>query len=244
MKLISLTMYCFTLVTSFLTAESLKDPISSLNRFPFTLEKGDHHRGPRGYRGHRGHKGDKGHKGHKGDKGDKGDGVAPAYIGRYYSNGVFDISAPNTIIPLGNLDGGVTPVLLQYVDPTPLIPTADRYVQVLPGGAGTYLLQYSILASLPSPEIPFIGPLTLQLQIDHGSGYDLSMPQDLFEPYTQASLLFPDFFFSGAVEVIVSLQDNDKIHLAMIEAAAGVTIGGGLPPPPRNVCFTMHRINS
>jgi hypothetical protein len=155
---------------------------------------------------------------------------------------VIDISNPGTILTLGNDDGGVSSVLLQYTDVNPSDPTADKFVQVLPGGAGKYLVRFSVLVSV-SPIPLFPSPLDLQLQIDHGSGYVTTMPFDTFEPFRNPNPLLPILFISGSSEVLVSLQDNDKIHIAVEGAPAGATIGGGASLT-RCVDFTMHRVGN
>jgi hypothetical protein len=210
------------------------------------IEKGHHHknrRGSRGRRGRQGHQGDPGKPGATGPTGPQGPGVCPAFLGRYYaSDTVIDISNPGTILTLGNDDGGVSSVLLQYTDVNPSDPTADKFVQVLPGGAGKYLVRFSVLVSVsPAPLFPV--PLNLQLQIDHGSGYITTMPVDSFGPFRNAYLLVPILFLSGSSEVLVSLQDNDKLHIAVVEVPSGATIGGGTPPT-RCVEFTMHRVGN
>jgi hypothetical protein len=263
MRILSIAALCCVLGVPLFSAISSEIAEGQSDESNKVIEKGDHHRGrrgPRGHRGHRGHRGPQGDKGIQGQKGDtgqtgaagatgatgaQGPGAAPAYIGRYFASDVpLDISVPNAILPLGNLDGGINPVLLEYIDTNPAILTEDRYVHVLPGGAGKYLFQYSILASCT--DLGNIAPVGLQLQIAHAPYYvyDTSMPEDLFEPFKFAAS-FPDIgFCSGSVEVIVSLQENDRVHLMVIEAGSGTTIGGGDFPLRKNVAFTMHRIDS
>ena len=74
--------------------------------------------GPRGHRGHRGERGDRGRRGRRGQKGALGPGIAPAYIQRCLAIPDPLFLVPNAIFPLGNLDDGLAPLLLEYVDPT------------------------------------------------------------------------------------------------------------------------------
>lgn len=180
-------------------------------------------------------------RGPTGPIGPTGPGVSPAYIGRFYDGEPLNISRGNAILPLGNSNGGVLPVLLQYTDLNPTDPNADKFVTVLPGGAGKYLVQYSVLVSNNGGTAADSTPLDLQLQIDSGSGYDTSMPFDTFEPIVNTS--FPAItYMSGGVQVLVSLQDNDKLHIAIVGAPNNAFIGGGAFPT-RCVSFTMTRIN-
>ena len=103
------------------------------------MEKSSIFRGQRGHRGPRGNKGERGPRGRCGRRGHQGPGVAPAYIERSLVIPTFFQLVPNSIMPLGNSDTGLTPVLLGYVDPMPSDPFQDRYIHVLPGGAGKTL---------------------------------------------------------------------------------------------------------
>lgn len=203
--------------------------------------------GYQGYQGFQGYQGVQGLagiatpglQGYQGLQGRPGGALLPALIGRYYTDVPFDISTPGTILPLGNLDGGVSPLLLRYFDPSPGVAAADRWVQVLPGGAGTYLLNYSLLAvSIGASPVQ---ALSVQLQVDSGAGYDTSMPEDLFDSNDNAGP-FPFVFYSGSVPIILSVQDNDKIHIAVTGASVPTEVGGGAVPT-RSVAFTMTRIN-
>lgn len=201
------------------------------------------HHCPIGPPGPAGPEGPEGPPGPAGPVGPAGPGVSPAYIGRYYDGEPLDISGGSAILPLGNSDGGVSPVLLLYTDLNPIDPTADKFVTVLPGGAGTYLVQYSVLVSNNGGITPDSTPLDLQLQIDSGSGYDTSMPFDTFEPIASVNAFFPGItYMSGGVQVLVSLQEDDKLHIAVVGAPDNASIGGG-GFPTRSVSFTMTRIN-
>lgn len=192
-----------------------------------------------GSRGPRGHRGPKGHHGHKGP------GIAPAYIGLTRNSlDPLDISAAGSVIPFGTVDLGTSAVLLQYVDPDPTNVMADRYVQVLPKGQGTYLIEYSIssyLREVGTLRFDDESPLVLQLQINRGSGWDTVLPYDLFT-YNRSSHGFSTAV--GSEECIVSLQAKDKVRLVVISALQGTCIGGQFENlAPRDVVFTMHRIN-
>jgi hypothetical protein len=243
MKFFSFVSMCLAIAPALLPADSLYEAVRPNTNGVHLLKKDHCRRGPRGYRGRHGRQGVRGHRGHHGKRGSQGVSVAPAYLGRYYaSETVIDISNEGTILTLGNEDGGVSPLLLQYTDLDPTDPTADKFVQVLPGGAGKYLIQYSVLVSVfPMPS--FSTPLDLQLQIDHGSGYVTTMPLDTFEPFSNPNPQIPGLFISGAVEILVPLQDNDKVHIAVVSAPSGASIGGG-SLSTRCVAFTMHRINT
>lgn len=189
------------------------------------------------------HEPKRGPPGPQGEQGPTGPGVSPAYIGRFYDDAPLDISGGNAILPLGNSDGGVSPVLLLYTDLNPTDPNADKFVTVLPGGAGKYLVQYTVLVSNNGGMAADSTPLDLQLQIDSGSGYDTSMPFDTFEPIPSLNPFFPAItYMRGSVQVLVSLQDNDKVHIAVVGAPDNASIGGGAFPT-RSVSFTMTRIN-
>ena len=197
--------------------------------------------GSRGHKGERGERGRKGERGHRGRKGLHGPGVAPAYIERAEVIAtLFPLMlTSNTVLPLGNLDNGITPVLLEYVDPSPSDTTADRYIHVLPGGAGKYLIEYSFLAQVLPMEIQLLGtpPTEIQLQVAHDGGpYDTTRLLDLF-PGIIVDLTTT---YSGTRTDILDLQDNDKVHIVVLNTDATTTIGG--LPQDRVVNVTMARI--
>lgn len=227
-RLCSLVIFCI-LSTSLFGGDTYQVSQKPSKKMEDSVEK--NHQGPRGHRGLRGHKG------HKGKAGPEG---APAYIGLSWdTNASVDISVHGAIVPLGSLNTGTSAHLLKYVDPDPTNALEDRYVQVLPGGGGTYLIQYSILAVNKCSS----NPILLQVQINRGNGWDTSFPLDAFVPFR---LLQEETArgADGTVKFLISLQDNDKVRIAAFSDNLDSSIGGLLPQSAtRDVAFTLHRID-
>jgi hypothetical protein len=209
--------------------------LASSQAGPYTLEKvttkGNDHRGPRGERGRKGKPGK--------------NVVTPAYIAR--AEIIEEQIAPfhltmDTILPLGNSDTGLTPVLLEYVDPTPTVPTSDRFVRVLPGGAGTYLIEWSItaLSDLSTSTVP----LYTRLEVGNSEGaYDQSRAPDEFFPISSAASS-PVVFSTGTRTDIVTLKEGDQVHIRVVEDPAPDLALQLMDDNARSVNFTMSRIES
>ena len=208
------------------------------------------HQGPQGHPGHRGHEGDRGV---QGPTGDAGKSFIPAYISLSYVAPAIDISPQSSqtpILPLGIIDTTQPPAFLQYVDPDPSNPLADRYIEVLPGGAGVYFAQVSLYAQTPNFEYPYPDqiPLWIQPQFNRGSGWDTSFPFSVFQTvFTQIVHSSNAYFASaGTAQGMVMLNDGDKFRLAVLEASEHLTIGLHALSPllSRDVGFSMKRVDT
>lgn len=222
-------------------------------QYATTIEK-SHHRGPRGPRGHRG---PQGHRGHRGHEGQAGKSVQPAWIGLSF---VGDPITPNTIdispqdntgtviIPFGvNDNPTIPPVLLKYYDADPLSATADRYFQVLPGGGGIYDIQFSMYSRADYNNQDQIN-LLLQPQVNYGSGWEATLPYNVFQTVFVQNTTPPNFFCSaGSAEAIIYLPDNAKFRIVVLTATQGLTIGLTATPlsplQSRDVSITANRID-
>ena len=196
------------------------------------VEKGNNHHEERGRRGKRGKQGK--------------DAVHLAYIERAEIIG--DPNTPffltkDTILPLGNYDTGIKSAHLKYVDPTPTVTTADRYIKVLHKGAGTYLIEWSITA-ISDVDTP-TAPLITRLEIGNSKGvYDQTRAPDLFLPITNAAGVTPVVFSSGTRTDIVSLHKGDRLHIRVVEDPTQDLALRPLPENGWSVSFTMSRIAS
>ena len=208
------------------------------------------HQGPRGHLGHRGHTGDIGVQGATGEAGED---FIPAYISLAYVAPAMDISpisSQTPILPLGIVDTTQPPAFLQYVDADPSNPLADRYIEVLPGGAGVYFAQVSLYAQTPDFEYPYPDqiPLEIQPQFNRGSGWDTSFPFSVFQTvFTQLPHSTNAYFASaGTAQGMVLLKDGDKFRLAVLTASQNLTIGLHAQSAllSRDVGFSMKRVDS
>jgi hypothetical protein len=131
-----------------------------------------------------------------------------------------------SILPLGNNDNSLVPLHLEYVDPNPMDLSQDRYIHVLRGGGGTYLMEYSFLL------IAGDAPMHVQVQVSHNGGpYNTSRAIDIF--ISNPSL------YTGTRTNILSLQEGDRVHLLVMD---GSVIGDPAFALDRVVDVTMARI--
>jgi hypothetical protein len=194
-----------------------------------------HHRGPRGHRGHMA--------------------VVPAYIETIE---VADPQAPfplsvDTIIPLGNTPSGLSPQFLEYVDSDPTSPTADRYIHVLKGGAGKYLIVWSITGTI-FPQVSrqldalYSAPLITRLEVGNDAGvYNMNRSPDdyfLFQDLSGDPEV-PALRSTGTRSDIVTLHEGDRVHLRVLQVPTiEQMMLSSLDHNSRCVNVTMTRISS
>ena len=239
-------------VCSLTAASLLADSPSQMTPFSTDqigiITKNDCHRGPRG------HRGPKGHRGHRGATGPMPVIPPTPMISLTFHSGAtgpgVDISPKNgslPILPCGTPDITPTP-FLEYIDPDPSDPTADRYIRVLPGGAGVYLIALSVFAKTSSymAQDPVI--LKLQPQVNFGSGWITAIPYNNFQTtFTGASSQSQAFYSSaGASTGLLYLPDNAKIRAAVLAATDLLSVG--IPsldptlPPSRDVAVLLMQV--
>jgi hypothetical protein len=207
--------------------------VSQMNLHHSIVAKG-HHRGPRGHRGHTT--------------------VAPAYIETIeveHPEAPF-VLAQNAIIPLGNTPSGVRPLFLEYVDSDPTSPTADRYIHVLRGGSGKYLIVWSISAVVrvrPSKErmmkLANRYSLVARLEIGNSAGiYDTTRAADdyfLFADLSNEEIR--SLRSTGTHSDVITLQEGDRVHLRVLRTPGDMAmVLASLPNSSRCVEVTMTRI--
>ncbi len=251
----------FCLASSVLVGAPLETLPFVTEQYATTVEKSHHHRGPRGHRGHPGPQGyqgalgaqgAQGPQGPQGEKGKDGEGLPPAWIGLSYLGPAMDISVgefPDTvIIPFGISDTpGFDPVLVRYNDPHPEDPfSEERYLEILPGGGGMYMVEFSMYAAaaLDNPAQPLL-LLRLQPQVNIGLGWDDSLPYNVFSTVLVPN--DPDFISSaGTAEAIIPVPDGGRFRVKVLEATKNLTIGKTPTTPDellsRDISVTAHRI--
>ena len=201
------------------------------NPFGTTIEKG-HHTWPRGRRGPRGHRGHKGHQGLPGPTGNIGPSIEPAYISLSYIGPPMDISPKpgvQPILPLGIVDTSQPLHFLQYIDPDPLNPAADRYIQVLPGGAGIYIVQFTIYAQTPPLTYPYTTEIGLELQAEtnDGTGWTMNIPFNEIQTDLTPAFGSTEAYISsaGTTQGMIYLGEGYKLRAVVLAATDGLTIG-------------------
>lgn len=207
---------------------------------------------PRGPRGDRGHRGYTGPQGPQGATGRPGANVEPAFISLSFFGPPVDISPKNgsqPILPLGIVDTEQPPRFIQYIDPDPSNPLADRYIEILPGGAGIYLIQFSLFAQTSA----YFGQtqilLQLQAQVNDGTGWNTTLvPFNVFETIftPQDPPTIPSAFYSsaGTSQGMIYLGEGYKLRAVILAATDRLTIGLNpkFPLLSRDVGLAMHRI--
>jgi hypothetical protein len=220
----------------------------------FLFHPGHHknrkHRGHRGCRGHRGHRGHRGIQGNPGPTGPTPLIPITPSISLSFLGPEVDISPKNgsmPIIPFGELDVPPPVPVLEYVDPDPSDPTADRYIHILPGGAGLYLIAFSIYAQTSSYIDQPQEILIIQPQVNSGAGWVDTTPYSNFQTvFTAHSGPAPAFYSScGSSTGMLYLQDNDKFRTVVLQATDLLSIGmDGSHLPSRDVALAMIKIET
>ena len=186
-----------------LSASAGEGQVSDIGSSSLHAKHSSDHRGPRGHRGKRGFSSHSG-----------------AYIETIevlptVSTVAFPL-LPNAILPLGNSPADLTPLHLQYIDPTPSSATTDRYIEVLEGGKGKYLIEWSITAIGTGPNI---GALTTQLEVSHNKAtYDDVRSVDALLPIQISEPSGTVYLTTGTRSTFAFLKEGDRVHIRVLAA--------------------------
>ena len=149
-------------------------------------------------------------------------------------------------LPLGTPDVAFPETHVQYVDPDPTNVAADRYIEILPGGGGIYYFQGTLYAQTPTFSTNPQKLLTIQPQVDLGSGWVTIIPYNVILT-VQASTGGPRQFYAaaGTLQGTFYLPDGAKVRAIVLTAPDNLTIGlNSLGPLPisRDVALFMQRL--